>query len=101
MSKISYPSSSPYASTLQSSWYIGNYVHRDIPSANDDMSIKITKKYENRPDILSYDLYGTPVYWWIFAIRNRDLLTDPVWDMITGIDIFAPSLNTLKKVLGE
>lgn len=75
-------------------------MHRDIPSANDDISVNITKKYENRPDVLSYDLYGTPAYWWVFSIRNRDLLTDPIWDMVSGITIFAPSLITLKKALG-
>jgi len=101
MSKINYPSSSPYSATLQSSWYIGNFVYRDIPPSNDDQSITITKKYENRPDTLSYDLYGTPAYWWIFAVRNRDLLTDPIWDMVSGITISAPSLDTLKKILGS
>jgi len=100
MSKIRYPESSPYGATPQSSWYIGNYVHRDIPPAKDDISVEITKKYENRPDVLSYELYGTPAYWWVFSIRNRDLLTDPVWDMVSGITIFAPSLDNLKKSLG-
>ena len=101
MTKINYPASSPYSATQQSSWSIGNFVYRPIPAAADDTSIILKKKYENRPDTLSYDLYGTPAYWWVFAVRNRDVITDPVWDMVAGINIIVPSLATLKKILGS
>ena len=100
MTKINYPASSPYGLTPQTSWYIGNYVNRDIPAASDDSPLTLTKNYENRPDKLSYDLYGTPAYWWIFAVRNRDLITDPIWDMVAGLTIIVPSLATLKQALG-
>jgi hypothetical protein len=101
MSKINYPASSPYAATPQTSWYLGNYKHRPIPASGDDQPFTITKQYENRPDTLSYFLYGTPAYWWVFAVRNRNLLHDPVWDMVAGLTITVPSLATLKKALGS
>jgi hypothetical protein len=101
MSVISYPSSSPYAATPQTSWYLSNYVHRPIPASTDDTEITLTKKYEHRPDTLSYDIYGTPAYWWVFAVRNRNIIKDPVWDLVIGATIIIPSLATLKKALGS
>ena len=100
MTKINYPASSPYGLTPQTSWYIGNYVNRDIPAASDDSPLTLTKNYENRPDKLSYDLYGTPAYWWIFCVRNPFLRPDPIWSFTTGISIYVPSLAYLNKVLG-
>jgi hypothetical protein len=101
MSRIQYPASSPYGATPQSSWYISNYVPRPIPVAADDTIKTLSKTYEYRPDKLSYDLYGTPAYWWVFAVRNRNQLHDPVWDMVAGLVITIPSLSTIKKALGS
>lgn len=99
MSKVSYTSSSPYASTPQTNWYLKNYVHRAIPASTDDREITITKEYENRPDKLSFDLYGTPEFWWVFSVRNRNVLTDPVWDMTVGKKIMVSSYSTLSQAL--
>ncbi len=101
MSKINYPASSPYASTPQTSWYISNFVWRPIPAASDDRPFLLTRKYQYRPDTLSNDLYGTPAYWWVFSVRNRNVITDPIWDMLVGITIILPSAANLKKVLGS
>ena len=100
MARINYTASSPYSSTKQTSWHISNYVHRSIPPASDDKSVALTKNYEFRPDKLSNDLYGTPAYWWVFAVRNRSIITDPIWDMTVGTVIVIPSPATIKKVLG-
>jgi hypothetical protein len=97
MARINYPPSSPYAATPQTSWYIGNYVHRSIPSTNTDKPMLITKKYEYRPDVLSNDLYGTPVYYWVFYVRNRNLIKDPIWGLTTGLEIIIPTLETIKR----
>jgi hypothetical protein len=101
MTRINYPASSPYALTPQTSWYISNYVARRIPASGDDTIMTLSKKYEYRPDTLSYDLYGTPAYWWIFSVRNRDIIQDPVWDLVAGTVITVPSLANLKKSLGS
>lgn len=101
MSIINYPSSSPYAVTLQSSWYLGNYVHRKITPASDDTLMQLTSKYNSRPDLLSYDLYSTPVYWWIFMARNLNIIRDPLRDFKEGIIIYVPSLNHVRELLGN
>jgi hypothetical protein len=53
-----------------------------------------------RPDILAYDLYGDPGLWWVFAVRNKSVLKDPVYDMLAGQRIYIPNLTTLQNELG-
>ena len=96
MSVITYPQSSPYGLTPQSSWYIGRYVHRDILPASDDVKTAISSKYHLRPDKMAFDLYGSPVYWWVFMVRNMDAIRDPIWDHTAGKIIMVPSLAALQ-----
>lgn len=100
MAKINYPSTSPYAATRQTSWHIGNYVHRNIPSDGGDMQVTIELKYNHRPDLLAYDLYGNPSYWWVFCNRNPNIIRDPIWDFEAGKAIIVPSHQHLKATLG-
>lgn len=50
----------------------------------------IENKYQNRPDVLAYDLYGNAKLWWIFAILNQDTLLDPIMDFTAGLSIEIP-----------
>jgi hypothetical protein len=100
MSKYTYAASSPYATTSQTNWYIGYYAPRAIPPAADDKPFTVLPKHDTKPTVLSNDLYGTPALWWVFAVRNRNLIKDPVWDLKEGLEIIVPSLATLKKALG-
>lgn len=97
---INYPNTSPYAATPQSAAYIGLYRHRKISAAADDKVIVIEPKYDLRPDLLAYDLYGNPQYWWVFLVRNMDFIRDPVWDFRTGLEIVVPSQSHLRATLG-
>lgn len=100
MSKVTYPSSSAYAATPQSPSFIGNYVHRKISTDGGDKPFTITPKYNNRPDLLAYDLYGNPGYWWVFCSRNPNVIRDPIWDFEAGKVIIISSHNHLKATLG-
>ncbi len=100
MARVNYPSSSPYAATPQANWFIGNYVHRSIPSNDGDKPFTITTKYLNRPDLLACDLYGNPGYWWVFSARNPNTIRDAIWDFEVGKVIIIPSQNHLKATLG-
>ena len=91
MARITYPVSSPYAATPQTSWYIGRFVFRDIPSAYDDQEIELTLKYNGFPEVLADDLYGKPELWWVFSIRNPSLRYDPVFGLKSGKRIMVPS----------
>ena len=51
----------------------------------------VPQNYDMRPDLCSYELYGTSKYWWIFAKRNPDIIEDPIRDFTVGTRIRIPS----------
>jgi hypothetical protein len=91
---------SPYYTTPDSAGYLDIINFRNIPSETDDILFEVTKNYENRPDLLSYDLYGDVNLWWVFAVRNKSIIKDPVFDLVAGIKIYLPKLSTIKTSLG-
>jgi hypothetical protein len=98
MNLARYDQRSPYANTDQTERYVGYldfWNPATIPTSADDMMIKIEPKYVRRPDLLSYDLYGTPQLWWIFAMRNPDIIRDPIYDMRSGIVIYVPTKDRI------
>ena len=100
MPKISYPASSPYADTGQTNWYLGPIKLRSIPADARDEYIAIPAKYDTRPDLLSYAVYGTPAYWWVFMVRNMNVIRDPIWDFKSGTYIFVPTADRIRTLLG-
>jgi hypothetical protein len=95
-----YSKTSPYFTTQFVNGYLDTMSFRDIPNERDDILFEVTSTYENRPDLLSYDLYGDARLWWVFAIRNKRILKDPVYDLQAGTKIYLPKLTTIKRVLG-
>ena len=53
-----------------------------------------------RPDLLANRLYETSELWWVFAIRNPDILTDPIRDFKTGVTIALPSAESVMRSTG-
>ena len=60
----------------------------------------IDRIYAYRPDLLAFDLYGTPRLWWVFAQRNPNEIEDPIYDFKPGVTIQLPKLTTLQNDLG-
>jgi hypothetical protein len=100
MTTVSYPANSPYSATSQTSWYLGRMVWRAIPPDTGDTLYTLLARHNNRPDTLSYDLYGTPAYYWTFCVRNPFLRIDPIWAFTTGTQIWVPSNQYLRKIVG-
>lgn len=100
MSKIRYRATSPYALTPQTDQSIGLYVPRPIPVNSGDTEFVVTPRHHNRPDLLAHDLYGSVGYWWVFMVRNLNLIRDPIFDLKAGMTIVVPSPEHLKKVIG-
>ena len=98
MARIHKPSS-PYFKTPIKDFYLDIWKKREIPPNANDQLITIEAKYEGRPDLLASDLYGTPRLWWVFAVRNMDILIDPVEDMKAGVTIFAPTKDTINELV--
>lgn len=96
----SYANTSPWAKTPTVQNYLGVLTIRPVAAEADDFLYKIEPQYTHRPDLLSFDLYGTPKLWWVFTQRNLNILQDPVYDFIAGIEIYIPKKTGLFKVLG-
>lgn len=95
-----YDSTSPYFTTSYSQFFLDVMSNRPIPKQSDDVLTSISLTYQYRPDLLAYDLYGTPTLWWVFYQRNPNTLTAPPLDFVAGIRIYLPKESTLKTILG-
>jgi hypothetical protein len=95
-----YNNASPYFTTDESMGYLDVINFRDIPSQTDDILFQVTKNYEFRPDLLAFDLYGNSELWWVFSVRNKSTIKDPIYDMVAGTKIYLPKLSTLRSTLG-
>lgn len=95
-----YSKTSPYYQTPLTNDYLDVISFRNLPSEKDDVYFEITNTYEYRPDLLAYDLYQDSKLWWVFAVRNKTKLKDPIFDMKAGTKIYLPKITTLKRVLG-
>jgi hypothetical protein len=97
----SYTKTSPWSkTTISTSGELDILTIRPIPAEDDDYLYKIEAQYTHRPDLLAFDLYGTSKLWWVFAQRNMDILKDPVFDMIPGVEIYLPKSSSLAQELG-
>jgi hypothetical protein len=95
-----YKKTSPYFKTQVVNEYLDVIEFRDLPLQRDDILFEVTATYENRPDLLAYDLYKDAGLWWVFAVRNKSILKDPVYDLVAGVKIYLPKLSTLTEILG-
>jgi hypothetical protein len=95
-----YGSHSPYKNTAQGSESLGYLSKRLFAFEPDDIQYEIDSFYENRPDLLAHDLYGSSKLWWVFMHRNMNTIKDPIWGFTPGTKIFIPKKTTLEKYLG-
>ena len=95
-----YSNTSPWYNTTISQDYLNILSIRPVSAELDDFLYTIEPQYTYRPDLLAFDLYGTPSLWWVFIQRNLDVLQDPVYDFIPGKKIYIPKNSSLKSVLG-
>jgi len=95
-----YSKTSPYFKTGIVNGYLDVISFRDLPIEKDDIVFTVTATYENRPDLLAYDLYKDESLWWVFAVRNKRVIRDPVFDFKAGTKIYLPKMSTIRAVLG-
>lgn len=102
---VKYRNSSPYVNTPQRDFlleYLDLYVNRPVVTDDSDEFIVIGPKFHQRPDLLSTELYGTPELWWIFVVRNPNVMIDPIFDLKSGLEIFVPTRKRmLSSILGS
>jgi hypothetical protein len=95
-----YSPTSPYFNTPQNNINLGIFVPRPITAELDDQSYTIERTYAYRPDLLAYDLYGSPRLWWVFAQRNPDQIEDSIYDFKPGVTIQLPKASNVNSDLG-
>ena len=81
---------SQYLITPEQDWHLDLWVPRSVPSSRSDRLIEVPAAFDRRPDLLSFHEYGTPKLWWVFAVRNPDLLNDPIEVFVAGLEIYVP-----------
>lgn len=97
---VTYSQKSIWALTPQNNFALGYWVSRDIPLDDSDMLVRIDKRHQYQATHLSYDLYGSPAYWWTFSILNPDIIKDPIRDFAPGTVIRCATLARLQKIVG-
>ena len=101
MPKISeYSGDSFYANTKTTDFYLDAWNDDINLSTTGDTTVEIHSKYNLRPDLMAFDIFGSPNYWWVFALKNKDKLIDPVEDFKTGLIITIPSKNGIRSLIG-
>ena len=95
-----YSRTSPYFNTIQNEINLETFAPRSITAEEDDQSYTIERTYAYRPDLLAYDLYGSPRLWWVFAQRNPDQIEDPIYDFKPGVTIQLPKPANIRSDLG-
>ena len=95
-----YSRNSPYFATGKYGTFLDTLNKRNIYFRKDDVVYTIERAYEYRPDLLAYDLYGDAGLWWVFAVRNPNIITDPLGDFVAGVVIRIPKKTDLDSALG-
>jgi len=95
-----YSKYSPYFTTKKFGVFLDVLEHRAIPKNSTDVVFKINAVYQYRPDLLAHDLYGRAGLWWVFAMRNPNVIRDPIFDFRAGRSIYIPNGDSIKSALG-
>ena len=61
----------------------------ELTTAPDDVTFQLDAKYNTRPDLLAYDMYGKATLMWL--VLQYNLIVDINTEFITGATITLPS----------
>jgi hypothetical protein len=95
-----YSKASPYYGTMTWGPFLDVWAGKTIPADVTDAVYQIDAAYNLRPDLLAYDMYKNSALWWVFAVRNPDILLDPLLSFAAGTIIYVPTLATVNKSIG-
>ena len=100
MASATYSKTSPYYETSTFGNFLDVLSYRAIPAKSTDTFYEIDSVYNRRPDLLASDLYGDSNLWWVFIVRNPNVLKDPIFDFTAGTRIYIPQKETISAALG-
>ena len=85
-----YKNNSVYKNTKLRKYYLDIFEPPIITNLENYNTITLESRYNYRPDLLAYDLYGQSELWWIFTFYNRDTIKNPIYDFKSGTQIKIP-----------
>lgn len=88
------------AGTIEDTFLDTNSLPSFLPTENDEAYV-IGAKYAERPDLLAYDVYGSTRLWWVFALKNPDIIKDPIRDFKEGTAIVLPSAESVNVIMSD
>ena len=83
------------AQPLDGNQFLGMNNLPKIPATTVDEPYVIGHGYDERPDLLAHQIYGNSRLWWVFALRNPDVIKDPIRDFKAGVEIMLPGEATI------
>lgn len=95
-----YSKTSFYNGTNNWGPFLDIWSSKTIPASVTDAVYQIDSAYNQRPDLLAYDMYQDTNLWWVFAVRNPDVIFDPLLSFRTGVIIYVPTKETVVSALG-
>ena len=89
---VSYSNTSNYSSTGLNRRNLELYNPKITTDTlvEETLTLVIQSKFNRRPDLLAFELYGSARLWWVFTHYNREVLKDPIFDFKAGIKIVVP-----------
>jgi hypothetical protein len=97
---VTYKNNSSYANTDMYGFFLDVANIPGVPIDSSDVQYQIDAIYNGRPDLLAFDLYGDAGLWWVFAVRNPNVIQDPLFDFVPGVIIYVPQKKNLIAALG-
>lgn len=95
-----YATTSPYYNTPKWGEFLDVWQGKTIPHDVTDALYQIDPPYNLRPDLLAHDIYGDTNLWWVFAVRNPNVLRDPVFNFVAPNIIYVPTKTVVYTALG-
>ncbi len=101
MAKVTYTEKSYlYNSGSFKKFFLDTVILPTLKGSN-GIYIEVPPECESRPDLLSFQQYGTSRLWWVIALANPDSLKDPIWDLKSGMTVFIPNKDLILVKLAE
>lgn len=95
-----YARTSPYYGVQTWGKFLDTWPGKTISADVSDAIYQVDNIYNLRPDLLAHDLYQDSSLWWVFAVRNPDVLKDPLFNFVTGTIIYIPTKTVVQQALG-
>ena len=87
------------ATTISDGLFLGLNNLPNVPRSVEDQVYEIGHSYDERPDLLAHQVYGNSRLWWVFSLRNPDVLKDPIRDFKPGTTIVVPAVSSVASFL--